>query len=567
MRVGLAAGLCLRERMLHPMQTIVIGHRNPDMDSIVAAIGYADLKRRTGLRDVVAARAGNTNERIDFVLNKFGVEPPVLVNDLAPRVDDVMQHKVISMRADAPVYDAVQLIEQKRLRGLPVVDERNHCLGLLSAFKITHHLFPPRDEAPTARQVVASLADIVTTFGGALVTGSLSSDPVEQLLMVAAMDAASFKPRLERYREKRVLLFVGDRPHIQEMAIEARVHAIIVTGGLPISEEMRAAARAAGVTVISSPQDTATSVLLARGAVRVERMIEPEVTTFRPETPLDEARSVAAESAAFVFPVLNDTGELVGILSKSDFLKPVPRQLILVDHNELSQAVRGADRVPIVEILDHHKLGGFATDTPILFWNNPVGSTSTLVSLAYQHAGIEIPAPIAGILMAGLISDTLNLTSPTATAIDRLILDHLSKIAKCDPSQLAEQIFSVGSPLLTMTPEQAINADCKPYDAGGYHFSVAQIEELSFAHFPEKRDSLLEALEAHRSKHSYLFSCLLVTDINSQDSILLVRGSDEFLRTIDYPEHSQFIWTLNGVVSRKKQLLPYLLGCVDRLPA
>jgi manganese-dependent inorganic pyrophosphatase len=339
----------------------------------------------------------------------------------------------------------------------------------------------------------------------------------------------------------------------------------VVTGGLAVPEARRQSARSAGVTMISSPHDTATTVLLSRGAVRVERMIETEFTTFLADTPLEEARRIAADSAAFVFPVLNDEGSLVGILSKSDFLKELPRQLILVDHNELSQAVRGADRVPIIEILDHHKLGGFSSDTPILFWNNPVGSTSTIVALAYQNAGIEIPREIAGLLMSGLISDTLNLSSPTATAIDRTILARLSQITGCDPMQLAEQIFSVGSPLLTMTPEQAINADCKAYNQDEESFTVAQIEELSFAHFHEKRDALLESLESHRSREGLLFAALLVTDINTQNSLLLIRGTDEYLRTIDYPEVGPFVWELNGVVSRKKQLLPYLLGCLDRM--
>jgi len=547
------------------MQTIVIGHRNPDMDSIVSALAYAELKRRMGHADVLAARAGTTNERIDYVLERFGAEPPTLVNDLSPRVADVMQPKVISVRADTPVYDAIQLIEQKRLRGLPVVDEAGRCLGLLSAFKITHHLFPPRNEATSARMVTASLADIVTTFGGSLVTGSLSAEPCEQLLLVGAMQTETFGYRLKRYRDQRVLLFVGDRPQIQQLAIDERVHAIIMTGGISVPEETRAAARAAGVTMISSPHDTATSVLLARGAVRVEQMVDTTFTTFEADTPLDDARRIAADSEAFVFPVVNDAGTLVGILSKSDFLKEIPRQLILVDHNELSQAVRGADKVPIVEILDHHKLGGFASDAPILFWNNPVGSTSTIVALAYQHAGIEIPRAIAGLLMAGLISDTLNLTSPTATPIDRMILSHLSELAECDPSQLAEQIFSVGSPLLTMSPEQAVNADCKAYEEAGRRFTVAQIEELSFAHFPEKAEGLLEALERHRSREGLLFAALLVTDITEQNSVLLVRGAEEFLRTIDYPQRSAHMWELRGVVSRKKQLLPYLLGCLDRM--
>ena len=535
------------------------------MDSICSAIAYAELKRLNGHEDVIAARAGHTNERIDFVLEKFRVPAPLLINDLSPRVEDVMQPRVVSVHADSPIYDAVQLIERKRLRGLPVVDERNHCLGLLSTFKITHYLFPPRDEAASARLITASFADVVTTFGGALVTGQLSGEPTEMLLMVGAMNAESFIPRLAHHAEQRVVLFVGDRPHIQEFAIDARVHAIVITGNFPIDEELRARARATGVTVISSPHDTATSVLLARGAVRVRQMLEADYVSFHRETRLDEARHIAADSPAFIFPVLDDDGALVGILSKSDFLKEIPRQLILVDHNELAQAVRGADKVPIVEILDHHKLGGFSSDAPILFWNNPVGSTSSIVAMCYQQLGVPIPPPIAGLLMAGLISDTLNLTSPTATPIDCDILHRLSKIAGTDSAALAEQIFSVGSPLLTMTPEQAINADCKPYDEAGHRFTVAQIEELTFAHFPEKQDALLAALESARARDGLLFAALLVTDINDQTSLLLVQGAPEFLATIDYPQRQPLIWELATVVSRKKQLLPYLLGRLEKM--
>jgi manganese-dependent inorganic pyrophosphatase len=547
------------------MQTIVIGHKNPDMDSICAAIGYAELKRLSGHTHVIPARAGNTNERIDFVLGKFGIEAPLLINDLSPRVSDVMEARVISVRADSPVYDALQLIDKKRLRGLPVVDEQNRCLGLLSAFMVSHHLFPPREEAGQARIITASLADIVTTFGGTLVTGSLSSEPEEQLLMVGAMAQDSFGPRLKKYQDRNVVLFVGDRPHIQEMAIAARVHAIVTTGGLPIDDDIRTQAHAANITIISSPHDTATSVLLARGAVRVQRMIEADYRSFQPDTLLDDARQLAAHSAAFIFPVIDDHGTLVGILSKSDFLKEVPRQLILVDHNELAQAVRGADKVPIVEILDHHKLGGFASDTPILFWNNPVGSTSSIVTMCYQQLGIPVPPPIAGLLMSGIVSDTLNLTSPTTTPVDCDLLNRLAKIAGVDPDTLAEEIFSVGSPLLTMSAEQAITADCKPYEEAGHRFSVAQIEELSFAHFQEKRDALLAALATYRQRDGLLFACLLVTDINEQTSLLLVQGAEAFLQRIDYPLRSPHIWELTGVVSRKKQLLPYLLHCLAQM--
>ena len=544
------------------MQTIVIGHKNPDMDSICSAIAYAHLKRVTGTPNVIAARAGHTNERIDFVLHKFGVEPPVFISDLSDRVSDVMERDVICVQADSTVYDAIHLLEKKRLRGLPVVDGEKRLLGLLSAFKISHHLFPPREEADAARLITAPLSSIVDTFGGKVLTGELPNENAEYLLMIGAMNAETFSERLRQLRAERLVLFVGDRDDIQLLAIAAKVRAIVVTGDLPVVPAVHDAARAAGVAIVTSPHDTAITVDLARGAVRVGRMLEPEHLSFTPDTLLEQVREAAAHSAAFVFPIVDEEGVLVGILAKSNLLKRAERQLILVDHNELSQAVKGADKVRIVEILDHHRIGGVATDSPILFWNNPVGSTSTIVALSYEQAGVPVPPPIAGLLMAGLISDTLNLNSPTTSPADRRVLEQLSKITGVEPAQLAEEIFSVGSPLLTLSPDQVITTDCKEYDEDGVHFTVSQIEELSFSHFAEKQDALLAALDNHCRSKRLFFAALLVTDINTQTSLLLCCGDPEFLHRIDFPARGPNLWELAGVVSRKKQLLPYLLQCL-----
>ena len=552
------------------MQTIVIGHRNPDMDSICSAIGCAELKRLTGWQDVIAARCGPTNPRIDFALHRFGIEPPALLTDLSPRVQDVMQPNVVSVHVDTPIYEAVQLIDRRRLRGLPVVDDRLRCTGLLNSFKIMHHLIPPHEEAESgaARTVTASLADIARTVHGRLICGALSTEEEDLFLLVGAMRQDSFGPRLKSYREagRKVVVFVGDRPHIQQLAIELRAHAVVVTGGYAIEPEVEIAARAAGVTLITSPSDTATTVLMSRGAVRAGRMVETDFLSFRRDMRLAEARQRAADTSAFVFPVVDDHGKLCGILSKSDFIKSIPRQLILVDHNELDQAVRGADQVPILEIYDHHRLGGFTSATPVLFWNNPVGSTSTIVALCFAHAGLAVPRKIAGVLLSGLISDTLNLTSPTTTPTDRKIRDELAKAAEVDADAYARELFSVGSPLLTLTAEEAVTADSKPYTENGFRFVVAQVEELTFAHFSEKRDALLAALDARQKREALLFAALLVTDITTQSSLLLVRGDDRFLSTIASPvAHAPHIWQLDGVVSRKKQLLPFLIECLGRM--
>ncbi len=545
-----------------PMQTIVIGHRNPDMDSICSAIGYAELKRLTGTPHVVAARAGSTNERIDFALEKFGVEAPVFVADLSPRVRDVMERELVTIGAGSSIYEAVQVIEKHQMRGLPVVGRDNECLGLLSLFKVLQHLFPAPEISANARMVTTSLAEIIRTINGQEVVGSRCETVRDYMLLVGAMDKGSFRQRISDYEVGRVVVIVGDRSEIILAAIESGVRAIIVTGGLPIPPELHAAAERNGVAMFSSPGDTATTVLMARGAINVGRMLESDYVSFTPDTLLETAREATSGSGQFIFPVL-DGKRLVGMLSKGDFLKTIPRQLILVDHNELSQAVAGAEKMPIVEILDHHRLGGFATDSPILFWNNPVGSTSTIVAMCYRQLGVPIPKAVAGLLMAGLISDTLNLTSPTATPIDGEILKHLAEIAETDPAELAEAIFSVGSPLLTMTAEAAINVDCKEYQEDGMRFSVAQIEELSFAPFQEKQAALLEALDQHCRAGRYLFSALLVTDISTKVSVLLVCGEEAFRRQIDYPALGPNQWELDGVVSRKKQLLPYLLGCLQ----
>jgi len=546
------------------MKTVVIGHKNPDMDSICSAIAYAAFKRATGMENVIAARCGHTNERIDFGLKKFGFEPPVFVHDVHPRVEDVMEHEVVCAHVNAPVYEAMTRIGEKRFRGLPVVDGDRHCVGIVSGFKIGQYLFPPLDRISSTRVVEASLTAIRESVHGKLIAGEDNDEVRPHLLVVAAMHTTTFQKRLAQLDAKSTVLIVGDRWNIQEISIQAGVRALLITNGAIPRKNVVLAAREKGVPLMVSPHDTATTVLLARAAVTAGQMLVSDFKSVTPDLPLREARHEVAMSSQFAFPVLGPDGRLEGILSKSDFLKDVPRQLILMDHNELTQAVTGAEEVPIIEIIDHHRIGVAPTHQPILFLNRPVGSTSTIVANCYQQAGLPIPPPVAGILMCGLISDTLNLSSPTTTDVDRNVLGELSKITGITPGDLASEIFSVGSPLLTLSPEQVITADCKEYTERGARFSVSQIEELSFSHLHEQQTALIGALESYRAANNYLFSSLLVTDVNTQNSVLLVRGAASFTRLIDFSEEGPSAWKLDGVVSRKKQLLPYLTGLIAR---
>lgn len=547
------------------MKTLVIGHRNPDMDSICSAIGYAEFKRATGLDGVIAARCGNTNQRIDFALQKFGLEAPVFFADVYPRIEDVMQRNVVSIHRDAPVYQAMTRFGEDKFRGLPVVDDARNCIGLLSAFKLGKYLFPPIENLSSSRIVEASIAHIREAIRATLITGKEDTAIRPRTLVVAAMLTDSFKKRLEQLDIPSTVLIVGDRWNIQELSILAGVPAIIITNNFSPPDKILALAQEHGTTLLSSPHDTATTTLLARAAVTAGQMLSPDFTCLSADATLRQTRNDLAITSQFAFPVLGPQGRMQGIISKSDLLRPAPRQLILVDHNELTQAVAGAEELPIVEILDHHRIGVAPTQQPILFMNRPVGSTSTIVADCFRMARIPIPKPVAGLLMCGMISDTLNLTSPTTTAVDREIMQELSKICGVKPGDLANEIFSVGSPLLTLSTKEVITADCKEYDERGVVFSVSQIEEISFAQLEKQRSALLEELEKYRVSHGYLFSTLLITDVNTQNSVLLVNGDESFTRLIDFPEDGLNAWRLDGIVSRKKQLLPYLTETLARM--
>jgi manganese-dependent inorganic pyrophosphatase len=543
----------------------VIGHRNPDTDAICSAIGYAEFKRRTGMPDAVAARCGDTNERIDFVLKSFGVCSPKFIADVSPKVRDVMQPEVLSVSPDATAAEALGLMDERDIRVLPVLDAKGKCRGLLSLFKLSKFLFPAANRLIDSRRVLSSLNNLAKTLGGKLLISHEAEREEDLILMIGAMKLESFADRLKRYQPEKLAVVVGDRSDIQELAIRAGARVLIVTGGLAVEPHILESAKQNRVSLIASPHDTSTTASLCRSAVAIRHMLNETFLSFREDTPLSAAKIEAASSGFAAFPVTDEEGRTVGVLSKADFLKPVERKLILVDHNELSQAVQGADEVEILEIIDHHRLGALTTQQPILFRNEPVGSTSTIVADCFFRENVELPKPIAGLLLAGLVSDTLNLTSPTTTARDKEVLCKLEKIAGVNAREFTEKLFASGS-LLTLKPApQAITTDAKEYRENGSTFSVAQIEEVGFDQFWKRKDELLAALEDYRHGRNYTFSALMVTDVTSQQSLMLVAGQKKFIDRIDYPEPQPGVFELRDVVSRKKQLLPYLTHCLQRM--
>lgn len=547
-------------------EVLVIGHRNPDPDAICSAIGYAEFKRRTGMREAIAARCGDTNDRIDFILNSFCVPAPRFVPDVSPRVADVMESNVLSVAPDATATEALTMMDNANVRVLPILDADRRCHALVSVFKASKFFFPATGRVFDSRRVIATLRGLARALRGRMLCAFEADREDDLILMIGAMRNTSFAERLDQYPREKLLVLVGDRNDIQELAVGARVRALVVTGGLAVSEEIATAARRNEVSLIISPFDTATTAMLCRAAIPVRHVQDEHFLSFHRDEPLARVRDVATSSAFPAFPVVDDEHRVVGILTKTDFLKPVDRQLILVDHNELSQAVSGADQVEIIEIIDHHRIGALRTQQPILFRNEPVGSTSTIVADCFFRYGVELPPSIAGVLLSGLVADTLNLTSPTTTARDAEVLSRLERLARVNAREFTEKLFASGSILVSRPPAQAITADCKEYSERGRTYSVAQIEELGFDNFQQRKEAVRAALAEYRREHGYYFSALLVTDVVEQTSLLLLAGEEEFLRSIDYPEPEPGVWALDGIVSRKKQLLPYLTHQLAGMP-
>ncbi len=549
-------------------QTYVIGHRNPDADAICSAIAYAAYKRACGQQGYIPARCGNINERVSAILRRFDTQAPVFLGDVAPRVRDVMAAKPHRITPRHSCAEALELIDRHDVNVLPVVDADNVLLGSVSVFDLGDHFVPkPRDQKEM-RHVHASIADIVRSLKAETLFSS-DEDRLEDLYVrIGAMDIRSFtQVTLEGdIPASQSIIVVGDRYDIQAKSISAGVRLLVITGSLMPEPEIVDMAKARGVCLVSSPYDSATSSWIIRSANRVERLYSRKCMSFGPDERLSDVRRRIAASPPQACMVVDEEQHLLGIFTKSDLIKPPGTSLVLVDHNELTQAVPGADQVRIVEIIDHHRLGNPHSSQPILFINEPVGSTSTIVADCFRRAGRDPDARTAGIMMSGIISDTLNLRSPTSTDKDAEILRWLEGIAGVDAAALSDYIFSSGSVIMGRKAPEVIRNDLKVYRDGGLSFSVSQVEELGFGPFWERREALEAALDAVRKSDALDFSALLVTDINRQDSLLLICGPAHIVGAVSYPRvETHDVFELAGVVSRKKQVLPYLASLIAQL--
>ena len=552
----------------------VIGHKNPDTDAICSAIGYAALLRLTGEeRDAVAARCGEISQRTKLVLERAGLEPPVLVTDIRTNAGMICHRKVIKVAPSDTFLTAYRRMLAAEIRCVPVEDENGELCGILRYFDLLRLLLPADTEGLSVRTVHASLSHLAATLQAESlsVEGSLPECEEDLILLVGASSQETVEGRLKRAKSDgnvgQFLVICGDRPIVQRAAIDFGARALLVTGGIQVSQEIRDYATARGVYLLSCAQDTASASTLIRCSRTVRHVMERNFETVCHSESVSKLRKLLASSEQDLFPVIDHgAGKMLGVISKSDLVDPPRIRLALVDHNEYAQAINGVEEAEVVEVIDHHRLAGdLVSREPIRYLNEPVGSTCTLVGRKYFHRGLMPQPGVAMCLCAGIVSDTLCLTSPTTTLLDREMLTWLTGVAGVDPKQFTEEFFAVGSLIANGTPDEILNADRKEFTEQGMNVSISQVEERDLHGFAARREELEAVLMELHSSRKYDLSVLAVTDVALHHSMILAVGPESALAKLPFERMDDTLFHAPGVVSRKRQIFPAVCEAIHQM--
>ena len=539
----------------------VIGHRNPDTDSICSALAYARLKQRLGFTNVVAARAGEINVQTEFVLRTFGIDPPLYLPDVKVRVQDVMTSEPRSIHTEMSVGDVLDFMQGYDLLMVPVTDREGRYAGAITLQDLAR-FYSRHADAATSNRLVASLIGVVKAIHGNPLFLFDEAGIRSCRIVVGAMETEGFLQVMRYYSDEGCIVIVGDRKEIQLQAVEQGARCLIVTGGFLPDEAILEASRKKGVSVVSAPYDTATTVRLLHLSTPAREVYSTDFYSVSPYHLLADVKARMLDSGLRGYPVVDDQGRLTGILTRRDLLKEYRKQVILVDHNEASQAVPGIEEAEVMEVFDHHRIGSFQTLHPILFVVEPVGCTNTLITELYQKYNIEPEPPYAGLMLSAILSDTVILRSPTTTDRDRKAAASLAEIAGLEIRQLGEEIFNASSDLLKKAPEEIIRTDYKMYEVKNHRIGIGQIEVIEMLTFEKLRGPLLDALRQISHQDRLTLACLLVSDIIYENSLLLFSGDSSVITRMGYPLLAPDLAELKGVLSRKKQLVPRLLSAL-----
>jgi len=550
----------------------VIGHKNPDTDAICSAIGYAALLRAVGEEPhAVAARCGEISQRTKWVLQRAGLDAPLLLTDVRMNAGMICHRNVVKVSVTDTFLTAYRRMLAAEIRCVPVEDDEGDVVGILRYFDLLKLLLPADTEGLSVRTIHVSLAKLADTLQAQSLGAMLPSPEFEEdlILLVGASSQSTVDKRLKQAIADgnigQFLVICGDRPIVQRYAIDHGSRALLVTGDNPVSGEILAYAARKGVVVLRCHQDTASASTLIRCSRTVRHVMETEFHNIGSSEPVSRLRKSLASVDQDLFPVLDHTGgKMIGVIAKSDLVDPPRIRIALVDHNEYAQAVNGVEEAEVTEVIDHHRLAGdLVSREPIRYLNEPVGSTCTLVGRKFFHRGL-MPAPsVAMCLCAGIVSDTLCLTSPTTTLLDREMLTWLSGVAGVDPKKFTEEFFAVGSLIANGSTDEILNADRKSFTEQGLLVSISQVEERDLVGFAARREELEAALKELFDREHYDFAVLAVTDVALHHSMILAIGKETALTKLPFERIDETLFHAPGVVSRKRQIFPAVCEAIQ----
>ncbi len=541
----------------------VIGHKNPDTDSVVSAAAYAELKRRLGMENVRAARAGAVNPQTEYIFDRFGLDLPEFIPDLVPKVDYYFTREDATVSESTPLWEALSLMGETDRKILPIVDSQGRYKSMLHYGAFAQNILAKVN--PQKKAVIpTSVGHLVQTIKAQALVTFDEGVLFKARMVVAALATESFQRYMNADPADNKVVLVGDREEAQKIAIEAGVRVLIVTNGAIPSKELRELAERKRVSILVSPYDTSSTVLLTIYSTPVWTMGDETIKPVSRFDLIKRARKAITDSPSRSVPVIDEDGRVVGILTEGDLIRDANIELIMVDHNEFSQAIDGVEHYRVLEVIDHHRLGSFSTSYPITFINRVVGSTSTIVASMFRETRTPLPKPLASILLCGILSDTIVLQSATATDVDRDIAEYLASITDLDIQELGTDLMASASEAARRPTEEIVGMDMKEYSAFDKRISVSQIEVAGTAGIMARREEILASLASHRMAKGYYLSALMVTDINELSSLLFVEADRDFLPYISYPRVEPGVHVLKDLLSRKKQLMPALLEMIEK---
>ena len=543
--------------------TLVIGHKNPDTDSICSAICYAELKRRVTGESYLACRAGEINNETQFVLDRFGVKPPKLITSLEPKLRHVYFRRIKGIDGDYSLKQAWEHMQNQSVRSVPILTPANKVEGIVTTGDEARFYMEDQDARALSKSAT-TYRNIAQTLQGDILVGDENGRFSEGKVSVASANPEMMEAHITEHD----LVILGNRVEAQLCAIDLKVSCIIVSLGAEVSPHVLRSAEEAGCTVIVSPLDSYTIAKLINQAVPVRHIMKTEgIISFSEDDLVSDVKEAVAKVKIRYFPVVDREGSYLGMVSQRNLLSVGRQKVILVDHNEKGQAADGIRSAEVTEIIDHHRIDSVETMNPIFFRNQPLGCTCTIIAQMYQEADIEIPPQIAGLLCSAILSDTLMFRSPTCTPVDERTARKLADIAGINIEEHATAMFNAGSCLGNKTADEIFHIDCKSFKADKTTFTVSQVTSVSGEELSRVRERMLPFMREYIKQAEVDMLLMMLTNIFDESTELLFVGKNAktIVSHAFSAECQDASVILKGVVSRKKQIIAPVVSAIEAL--